>query len=268
MAAWFSRRSWGRNVCRSLAPCKRIPISKLIREIFVCGIWRDPANFCSGIRNPGIWNLECAQGIRNLTNDWDPESKLSFIDKESGIHGLKSRIQDCLRFPYIWQKSMIQLRWSRGYCALTIYIIGHAAEPFVSTTSRNFNLDDFYNASLCFFPGIVVGVFYLCWIPFMVAVILSAFYKNLVTPVVVLVISTLVYSNSAMNPILYGYLNREFRLAYKRLFPKVSWPCKWMVHVNQGRLRSYDLSTFSVGDVTGHSQVHVGEGTVPCDSAF
>ena len=113
MAAWFSRRSWGRNACRSLAPCKRIPISKLIREIFVCGIWRDPANFCCGIRNPGIWNLECAQGIRNLTNDWDPESKLSFIDKESGIHGLKSRIQDYLRFPYIWQKSMIQLRWSR-----------------------------------------------------------------------------------------------------------------------------------------------------------
>ena len=90
----------------------------------------------------------------------------------------------------------------------------------------NFNLDDFYNASLCFFPGIVVGAFYLCWIPFMVAVILSAFFKKLITPVVVLVISTLVYSNSAMNPILYGYLNREFRLPYKRLFSKFFWPCK------------------------------------------
>ena len=57
----------------------------------------------------------------------------------------------------------------------------------------------------------------------MVAVILSAFYKNLITPVVVLVISTLVYSNSATNPILYGYLNREFRLPYKTLFLKVFW---------------------------------------------
>jgi len=129
----------------------------------------------------------------------------------------------------------------------------NAAEPFVSASSRNFNLNDFYNTSLCFFPGIVVGVFYLCWIPFMVAVIMSAFYKNLITPVVVLVISTLVYSNSATNPILYGYLNREFRLPYKRLFSKVFWPCKWMVHAHQGRLRSHDLSTFSVGDVTGHS---------------
>ena len=128
-----------------------------------------------------------------------------------------------------------------------------AAAPFMPTTSRNFNLDDFYNACLCFFPGIVVGVFYLCWIPFMVAVILSAFFKNLITPVVVLVISTLVYSNSATNPILYGYLNREFRLPYKRLFSKVFWPCKWMVHAHQGRLRSRDLSNFSVGDVTGHS---------------
>ena len=110
-----------------------------------------------------------------------------------------------------------------------------------------------FTMHLCFFPGIVVGVFYLCWIPFMVAVILSAFFKNLITPVVVLVISTLVYSNSATNPILYGYLNREFRLPYKRLFSKVFWPCKWMVHAHQGRLRSRDLSTFSVGDVTGHS---------------
>ena len=87
----------------------------------------------------------------------------------------------------------------------------------------------------------------------MVAVILSAFFKNLITPVVVLVISTLVYSNSATNPILYGYLNREFRLPYKRLLSKVFWPCKWMVRAHQGRLRSRDLSTFSVGDVTGHS---------------
>ena len=87
----------------------------------------------------------------------------------------------------------------------------------------------------------------------MVAVILSAFLKNLITPVVVLVISTLVYSNSATNPILYGYLNREFRLPYKRLFSKVFWPCKCMVHAHQGRLRNYDLSTRSVGDVTGRS---------------
>ena len=152
-----------------------------------------------------------------------------------------------------------QVSCARAHLARELTIIAgprcprDAAAPFVSTTSRNVNLDDLNNASLCFLPGIVVGVFYLCWISFMVAVILSAFYKNLVTPVVVLVISTLVYSNSATNPILYGYLNREFRLPYKRLFSKAFWPCNWMVHAHQGRLRSRDLSTFSVGDVTGHS---------------
>jgi len=45
----------------------------------------------------------------------------------------------------------------------------------------------------------------LCWIPFLVAVVLSAFFKALITPVVVLVISTLVFSNSGINPVLYGF---------------------------------------------------------------
>lgn len=98
-----------------------------------------------------------------------------------------------------------------------------------------------------FFPGIVVGVFYLCWIPFMIALVLSAFFKNLITPVVVLVISTLVYSNSAMNPVLYGYLNRDFRLAYKKLFSRISCPCK-RVHVHQER--SYDISEMSAHELT------------------
>ena len=66
-----------------------------------------------------IWNS--AQGIRNPIKDgnlesWDLESgiqlkdfgtplkmeirNLSSTDKESGIHGVESIIQDCLGFPY------------------------------------------------------------------------------------------------------------------------------------------------------------------------
>ena len=89
----------------------------------------------------------------------------------------------------------------------------------------------------------------------MVAVILSAFVKDLITPVVVLVISTIVYSNSAMNPILYGYLNRDFRSAYKRLFSKVPWPCK---RVRAPQQRSYDVTELTVRDAA-HSRVHVTE---------
>lgn len=94
-----------------------------------------------------------------------------------------------------------------------------------------------------YFLGIVVGVFYLCWIPFMIAVVLSAFSETLVTPVVVLVISTIVYSNSAINPVLYGYLNRDFRLAYKRLASRISCPYTGGLHGPHER--SYDVSELS-----------------------
>ena len=104
------------------------------------------------------------------------------------------------------------------------------------------------------FSGIVVGVFYLCWVPFMVAVVLSAFFKSLITPVVVLVISTFVYSNSAMNPVLYGYLSRDFRVAYKRLVSCVSAPCR-RGHVL--RKRSCELAGTSVRDATPSGHFHV-----------
>ena len=52
----------------------------------------------------GIWNT--AQGILNLTKDWNPESKFhqqenGIAGLESVIHGVKSGIQDNLGFPYM-----------------------------------------------------------------------------------------------------------------------------------------------------------------------
>ena len=106
-----------------------------------------------------------------------------------------------------------------------------------------FSLFDFYFS----FLGVVVGVFYLCWIPFLVAVMLSAFFKDLITPVVVLVISTLVFSNSAINPVLYGFLNRDFRFAYKRLLPRLSRMCTRKIRPIKRR-RGYDVSQLSMRD--------------------
>lgn len=104
----------------------------------------------------------------------------------------------------------------------------------------------FSKTTITFFvsSGIVVGVFYLCWIPFMIAVVLSAFFKDLVTPVVVLVISTLVYSNSALNPVLYGFLNRNFRAAFKRLLSKLFSGCPYRITFTHQQM-SYDLSHLS-----------------------
>ena len=47
-----------------------------------------------------------AQGIRNPTKDWNPESKFHWQESgiqslESGICSLESTIQDCLGFPYL-----------------------------------------------------------------------------------------------------------------------------------------------------------------------
>ena len=125
---------------------------------------------------------------------------------------------------------------------------------YVNTPSVIFDITRRLNSLLlCFFfssfLGVVVGVFYLCWIPFLVAVVLSAFCKDLITPVVVLVISTLVFCNSAINPVLYGFLNREFRLAYKRLLPRLSRVSARGIPPLKRR-RGYDVSQLSLRDNT------------------
>ena len=74
--------------------------------------YRNPGYFClwnsesgeiwhggSEILGFGIWNT--AQGIRNPTYDWNPVTKTGIQYLESRIHGVESRIQDCLGFPYV-----------------------------------------------------------------------------------------------------------------------------------------------------------------------
>ena len=49
-----------------------------------CFKW-DPESitFCCGIRKPGLGIRNTAQGIRNPTNDWNPESKFHLKNPES-----------------------------------------------------------------------------------------------------------------------------------------------------------------------------------------
>ena len=70
--------------------CKGIRISESRREMYACGI-----------RNPRLWNPDYCS--RNPTNDWNPESRIQVPLKktgiqylQSGIHGVESRIQECL----------------------------------------------------------------------------------------------------------------------------------------------------------------------------
>ena len=104
------------------APCKGI----WIPESGNFFLW-NPENFSCGIRQIflveseilrfGIRNTD--QGMRNPPNDWTPESLPLTKNPESRIqclefriHGVKSRIQDCLRNPRVRCFGMIRIRIS------------------------------------------------------------------------------------------------------------------------------------------------------------
>jgi hypothetical protein len=67
--------------------------------------------------------------------------------------------------------------------------------------------------------GIIISVFLLCWLPFFVVYILSAFIDvsgYMIEPLPTLIL-WLGYLNSACNPLIYTVFNVEFRTAFKRL---------------------------------------------------
>ena len=61
-----------------IALCKGIQLPEF-REIFA-----------SGIRNLEVWNLECSQGVRNLTKDWNPESQFHRQRKPVPVSGIRN----------------------------------------------------------------------------------------------------------------------------------------------------------------------------------
>ena len=61
------------------------PLSQVARVLFSPTILSESLAQANGIQDPGLWNPEYTQGIRNPTNDWNPESST----------WLESRIQDC-----------------------------------------------------------------------------------------------------------------------------------------------------------------------------
>ena len=79
-----------------IAPCKGIQIAEFGRFLLVE----------SGILRFGIWNvakesgISLKIGIRNPSST-DKENLYHIRNPESGIHGVESRIQDCLGFRYM-----------------------------------------------------------------------------------------------------------------------------------------------------------------------
>ena len=75
--------------------------------------------------------------------------------------------------------------------------------------------------------GIIMGAFILCWLPFFIWYVTSTICgSNCNTPkLIVDLLFWVGYLNSAMNPIIYAYFNREFREAFKETLRNIFCCC-------------------------------------------
>ena len=89
---------------------------------------------CKEIRNPGLWNPEYSS--RNPEAHWRlefriqiPLTKTGIQYLKSGIHGVESRIQDCLGIPYMERfRSSKILSFNGRICVCT---------PWITSTIRS-----------------------------------------------------------------------------------------------------------------------------------
>lgn len=68
--------------------------------------------------------------------------------------------------------------------------------------------------------GIIMGTFLFCWVPFFCLNVIKAFCVDCIPGSVFRAFTWLGYANSALNPIIYGIHNTEFRNAFNRIFFK------------------------------------------------
>ncbi|XP_056602109.1 adenosine receptor A2b [Triplophysa dalaica] len=69
--------------------------------------------------------------------------------------------------------------------------------------------------------SIIVGLFALCWLPVHILNCLTLFYKQLQKPSFVMNTAILLsHTNSAVNPIIYAYRIREFRVTFRKILKR------------------------------------------------
>ncbi|XP_022699214.1 octopamine receptor beta-2R-like isoform X1 [Varroa jacobsoni] len=77
--------------------------------------------------------------------------------------------------------------------------------------------------------GIIMGAFILCWLPFFLWYVTTSLCAPTDCPcpeVVVDLLFWIGYINSSLNPIIYAYFNRDFRMAFKKTLQDLFCSCK------------------------------------------
>lgn len=69
--------------------------------------------------------------------------------------------------------------------------------------------------------AVVVGAFVVCWLPFVIINAIYTFCENEACPTMnakyILITKWMHYGNSMLNPPIYGFMNKDFRVAFKHL---------------------------------------------------
>ncbi|XP_069694871.1 octopamine receptor beta-1R-like [Periplaneta americana] len=85
--------------------------------------------------------------------------------------------------------------------------------------------------------GIIMSAFLACWLPFFLWYVITTLCGDKACycpPVVVAIVFWIGYFNSALNPLIYAYFNREFRAAFKKTLQS----CCYHVLLARSRSRS------------------------------
>ncbi|KAL3307651.1 5-hydroxytryptamine (serotonin) receptor 1A, G protein-coupled [Cichlidogyrus casuarinus] len=103
--------------------------------------------------------------------------------------------------------------------------------------------------------GLLLGCFTVCWLPFFLVYLINPFCKdNCISEQVIMIVTWVGYGNSAVNPVLYCFLQREFRAAFKRLTRRAFKPFSSR-YINPSRGTDY----FSSSNMATNTVTKVGE---------
>ncbi|CAL1274151.1 unnamed protein product [Larinioides sclopetarius] len=97
--------------------------------------------------------------------------------------------------------------------------------------------------------GIIVGGFILCWLPFFTVYLIMGFCETCIPEVLFKVFFYLGYCNSALNPIIYGIISKDFRAAFK----KILFRCTFNDESVASLIRHIHMPTFT------EEETHVGD---------